>query len=135
MPGNKFIDTNIILYLLSNDSYKKTLSKKIIREDCCISTQVMGEFSNVCLRKFNMSLEDTETALRKIVDVANVAVLNDETVFFALKLKQKYKFQFFDSLILAAAIENNCTVLYSEDMQHKQIIENKLEIVNPFIGL
>ena len=82
MKDNKFVDTNILLYLLSSDSNKKTISKKIIRENCCISTQIMGEFSNVCLKKFNMPLEDTEAALRKIVEVTNVVVLNDKTIFF-----------------------------------------------------
>ncbi len=38
----------------------------------------------------------------------------------------------YDSLIISTALENNCEILYSEDMQHKQIIENKMVIINPF---
>jgi len=49
-----------------------------------------------------------------------------------LKLKEKYKFQYFDALIVATALENKCKVLYSEDMQHELIVENRLQIVNPF---
>jgi len=45
---------------------------------------------------------------------------------------EKYKYQYYDSLIIATAIENGCSILYSEDMQHNQNIENKLVIVNPF---
>lgn len=52
----------------------------------------------------------------------------------ALKIKEKYKLQYYDSLILATALENGCTLLYSEDMQHEQIIENQIKIVNPFIS-
>ena len=50
-----------------------------------------------------------------------------------LKMKEKYKLQYYDSLILSTVLENGCTVLYSEDMQHKQINENQLTIINPFI--
>lgn len=50
----------------------------------------------------------------------------------ALRLKNKYNFQYYDALIVATALENGCTILYSEDMQHNQTIENTLTIVNPF---
>jgi len=53
--------------------------------------------------------------------------------FFMLWIiKDIYKFQFYDCLIIATALENNCTILYSEDMQHNQLIEDKLTILNPF---
>ncbi|SDN51183.1 PIN domain-containing protein [Desulfonauticus submarinus] len=48
------------------------------------------------------------------------------------EIKEKYKFSYWDSLIVASALENNCSILYTEDMQDGQIIEKKLEIVNPF---
>ena len=54
-----------------------------------------------------------------------------ETVFSALDIAKRYDFSFFDSLIVAAALESKCTILYSEDMQHNQHIEN-LIIKNPF---
>jgi len=47
----------------------------------------------------------------------------------ALRLKHKYNFQYYDALIVATALENGCTILYSEDMQHNQTIENTLTIV------
>ena len=50
----------------------------------------------------------------------------------ALRLKEKYKFQFYDALIVATALENGCSVLFSEDMQHHQVINDVLTIVNPF---
>ena len=46
---------------------------------------------------------------------------------------RKYNYSFYDSLIIAAAIESGCSILYSEDMQHNQLIEEKLKIVNPFL--
>lgn len=55
-----------------------------------------------------------------------------QTVFGAWKLKEKYKYSYWDSLILSAALENSCSVILSEDMQHEQVIENSLQIMNPF---
>jgi len=45
----------------------------------------------------------------------------------------KYQYSFWDSLMLASALENGCSVIYSEDMQHEQIIGKKLKIINPFV--
>ncbi|SFO87434.1 PIN domain-containing protein [Hydrogenimonas thermophila] len=56
-----------------------------------------------------------------------------DTQIKAIDIKEKYKLQYYDSLILATALENGCNILYSEDMQHNQIIENQLKIINPFI--
>jgi predicted nucleic acid-binding protein len=49
-----------------------------------------------------------------------------------LTVMERYRFSFYDSLIIATALEASCTTLYSEDMQHGQLIENKLLIINPF---
>ena len=55
-----------------------------------------------------------------------------QTQLNALKLKQNYNLQFYDALIVSTALENSCTILYSEDMQDKLVIEKKLKIINPF---
>ncbi|MBC8485458.1 MAG: hypothetical protein H8D45_05400 [Bacteroidetes bacterium] len=52
--------------------------------------------------------------------------------FLCWKLKEKYHYSVYDSLILASAIEADCTILFSEDLHHNQLIENKLRIINPF---
>ncbi len=57
--------------------------------------------------------------------------MNDK-VFIDTNIREKYRYSYYDSLVISAALYANCTVLYSEDMQHGQIIENKLKIVNPF---
>ena len=54
------------------------------------------------------------------------------TIKYAIEIKKKYGYSYYDSVIIASALQNNCTILYTEDMQHKQIIENTLEIINPF---
>lgn len=133
MKDKVFIDTNILLYLLSNDKAKKIVSKEILKSNHNISTQVLNEFSNISLKKFNLSGFDIIEAIKKISEKTTVFIFNEETIIDAINLKEKYKLQYYDSLILATALENGCTVLYSEDMQHDQIIENQLKIINPFL--
>lgn len=61
-----------------------------------------------------------------------LAPISSETVKICWHIKLKYKYSYWDSLILASAIENNCSILYTEDMQYNQIIEKQLKLINPF---
>lgn len=128
-----FIDTNVLLYLMSNDHKKKVIAKEMLKSSSNVSIQVLSEFSNVCIKKFKLSSEDIIIAIQKISEKSSVLRFDENTIESALLIKQKYKFQYYDSLILATALENSCTILYSEDMQHEQLIENNLTIVNPFL--
>ncbi len=60
-------------------------------------------------------------------------VLNAHTLDLTITILSKYGFSFWDSMMVAAALDNQCSILYSEDLHHKQIIEGKLHIVNPFL--
>jgi predicted nucleic acid-binding protein len=60
-------------------------------------------------------------------------VNSDSTILEAFRIAERYGFSFYDSLIISAALESGCNTLYSEDMQHGQLIENRLKIVNPFV--
>ncbi len=71
--------------------------------------------------------------LKKISEKTIVFPFNENTIIYALEIKNIYKYQFYDCLIIATALENHCTILYSEDMQHNQLIEDQLRIINPFI--
>jgi predicted nucleic acid-binding protein len=55
-----------------------------------------------------------------------------DTVSSAWELKRKCHHSYWDSLILASALESGSSILYTEDMQHGQIIEKKIKIINPF---
>lgn len=132
MHDKIFLDTNVLLYLLSNELFKKDTAKKLLKTNHYVSTQVLNEFSNVSLKRFKLSVQDTKEVIEKISKTSNVLPYNEETILKALDLKERYKYQFYDSLILATALENDCTILYSEDMQHNQIIANQLTIINPF---
>jgi len=133
-----FVDTNIFAYAhLDNDleKYEKanflfenTLSgKKII-----ISVQVVNEFYSV-MSKYKFSHNQIVGFIKDISVFANIKNLSFNTVKRAFYIKEKYLYSWWDSLVLASALENGCEIVYSEDMQHGQIIENGLKIVNPFV--
>jgi len=93
--------------------------------------QVINEFYNVLLRK---NIEDNviQKKIHSQLEICSASELSLKTVFRAWKLREKYKYSYWDSLILASALENSCSILYSEDMQHGQVIEDNLKIINPF---
>ncbi|MFZ1344751.1 hypothetical protein [Thiothrix eikelboomii] len=61
--------------------------------------------------------------------------MTSQTIEQALVLGERYGYSYFDSLMLASALEQGCSILYSEDMQHGQILEGGLRIIDPFAGL
>ena len=96
-----------------------------------VSVQVLNEFYNSLL-KYQIDDKKIQLKLEQLLDVVVVAPLTLDTVKNAWKIRLKYKFSYYDSLIIASALENNCFILYTEDMQDGQVIEDRLRIVNPF---
>ncbi len=134
MKDKIFIDTNILIYFATDTGVKRDrIGSKLGENDFnFISIQVLNEFTNTCFRKNLLQFEEIEYAIREYSNMFNVAILNVDTVSNALRIKQKYQLSYYDSLIIATALQNDCEILYSEDMQHNQKIENKLTIINPF---
>ncbi len=130
--SDSFLDTNIIIYSLGNDVEKSRKSIELITKNPIISVQVLNESANTLGRKFSMSVKDIEAVIRRLVKECNVKPLTENIHFSALEIKETYKFSFYDCLIIASALEANCNILYSEDMQHEQVISNQLQIINPF---
>ena len=138
--NDKFADSNILLYLFSNDSAKKETALQIFNAHPIISFQVIGENMNVCLRDLKFTVEKSLTHAQELQKNCDVRHINATTIACALQIFKRYKYSFWDSLIIASALEAKCTTLYTEDLQHKQVIENigenedaKLTIVNPFL--
>ena len=100
-----------------------------------ISTQVINELSNVLFKKFKLSATEIENTILEIDNYVGIVNFTLTTQIKALKIKDRYKLQFYDSLIVATAIENKCTILYSEDMQDGLLVDNALTIINPFKGV
>ncbi len=129
---NTFIDSNIILYLFTDDDKKKGLVREILNLGYTISTQVVNENGNVCLRKLKLSKEEAFAHGKNLFDVFNGVPVGPSTISSAFPLSLKYGFSYWDSLIVAAALTSGCSTLLSEDMQDGLLIEGKLRIKNPF---
>ena len=129
-----FLDTNILIYAFSEDEQDKRIiaNKILLEENCLISTQVINELSNILYKKFKLDYQNALNVIDEILTIVDVTQFEIATIKKAHLIKHKYKYSYYDSLIISTALENNCKILYSEDMQHKQIIENKTVIINPF---
>jgi len=99
-----------------------------------ISYQVIQEFYNTMFKRFPNVLtpDDSERYLSKVL--RRFSVVNSSTALFeqALELRNRYKFSWYDSLIVAAAIEAKCDLLYTEDLHHGQRF-GELVVTNPFV--
>ena len=131
-----FLDTNVLVYSIDGkDPAKQAVARDIVVSAVrgggfLISAQVLNEFSNIALLKLKLSVEE----VRKFVSFFSrigVVSLESRWTDAALLLKQRYETQFFDSLLLAAAQENGCDEILTEDLNDGQMY-GSVKAVNPF---
>jgi predicted nucleic acid-binding protein len=138
MNAKVFVDTNIFVYAKLFNAKEKLKYQKAVSffnnqtNQVVISTQVLNEFSNVLLRH-KVADNAIIAAVNEIAQVTKVSPLTLETVQKAWQIKQQYHFSYWDSLIISAALLENCETLFTEDLQHGQLIEKQLVIQNPLI--
>ena len=136
MTGKPTLDTNILIYAFGRkDDTRKQVAKEIITKCNIISLQVVNETVYVLLKKLKFQLPEVDTVIQFMKQKFVICDLNIAVLDQTLKITALYGFSFWDSMILASALNNNCSVLYSEDFQHLQIIEGRLQIINPFTNL
>ena len=131
---NCFLDTNILIYAYSNTEIIKQEKTLMLleQEPICLSTLVINEFLWVMNRKFHVHWDFLKHIIENLFFVYNVAVVSELTIKKAIDIASHYRFPYWDSLMLSSALELNCEILYTEDLQHGQLIEERLRIVNPF---
>ena len=133
MPEPKaFLDTNILLYLLSEDARKADQAEQIVRAGGRISVQVLNEFANVARRKLAMSWSEVSEVLNLIRFLCVTDPLTLEMHERGLIVAEHYRLSVYDSMIVAAALIGECEILYSEDMQDGLLLDRQLRIRNPF---
>jgi predicted nucleic acid-binding protein len=140
MSVESFIDTNVFVYQLENlDVSKAAVAERLIARGiangtACISFQVVQECINTALRQARtpLALDDIRRYLRSVLAPLYRVQPSLRLYNVALDVQARYGFHFYDSLIVAAALEAGCRRLYSEDLQHGQRIEG-LTIENPFV--
>ena len=133
MSGKYFVDTNVLIYAVSNSLDKKPKAINLLNSNAVISTQVLSESINVMRKKLHFSYSDICSILEAVSGKIEVYPVQFETIQSALQIAERYGFSYYDSQIIASAIEHHCDVLYLEDMQHQQVINSILTIKNPFI--
>jgi predicted nucleic acid-binding protein len=140
MSDRFFLDTKIFVYSATDDDPAKAriatelIRKAIATHKGVVSYQVVQEFFNLALKRFErrMNFEDRQEYLsrvfRPLLKIHSSLALYEE----ALRLHTANKLQWYDALIVGAARESGCAILYSEDLQHGQKF-GSLKIVNPFL--
>ena len=138
MSADDFLDSNILVYSVDARAPHKMeralelVGRSLTNGSGCISYQVVQETLNVLGGKLSMSAD----GIRRLLDEILVPLwqVNPTASLYqsAITLQGRYGFSFYDSLIVASALEAGCTRLYSEDLQHGQQIQ-RLMILNPFV--
>lgn len=132
MPVKAFLDTNVLIYAVTDDEPRSTLAEELLASGGVISVQILNEFVSVARRKISMSWDEVTDALDAFrVLCPDPIPVTIEVHEAALKIAEKRGFNIYDALVVAAALEAGCATLYSEDLQDGQKIEG-LTIRNPF---
>ena len=138
MSADSFIDSNVVVYLFDDAAPDKQqraeslIVKGLDQKNYCISHQVVQETLNVAIRKLNFTVEDASRLLDSVLQPLWKVMPTTAMYQRSLMVQFRYKYSFYDSLIIAAALEAGCNILFSEDLQHGQEIE-RMTILNPFL--
>lgn len=134
MRDEPFFDSNIVVYAFVENDPRSQPASSLITAGGIISVQVLNEFVNVGRRKLRWFWEEIDRGLAVLSRFLQPPIpLTVEMHERAIALARRHGFAFYDSLILAAALQAGCRVVYSEDMQHGRRIDS-LEIRNPFVN-
>ena len=119
MQDRIFVDTNLLIYFISNEKKKKLRAKEInfSNQEAYISSQVISEFISVCLSKNLLGLDEITSLADNFMETLRFSLIKESTINKALKFKKYLDYSYWDSLVISSALENNCSILYTEDMQ------------------
>jgi predicted nucleic acid-binding protein len=128
-----FLDSNVILYMISSDETKANVTEEMLLTGGYISVQVLNEVTNVARRKYKVEWIFIDRLIENLKAQMTIQANTVENHTEARRIAERYQFNIYDAQIISSALFSNCSILYSEDMQHGQVIENRLTICNPFI--
>ncbi len=130
--ADPFFDTSVLLYLLSDDTAKADRIETLLSARGVVSVQVLKEFAAVALRKLKMPLNEVREILDTIRAVCAIEPITVATHDRGLAVFERYRFSLYDSMLVAAALIAGAKTIYTEDLQHGQVIDNQLRVTNPF---
>lgn len=138
MIDKVFFDTNVLLYAFVSRSAepldpRTKVAEGVLHRGGFVSVQVLNEYADVASRKYHQGWTAILSHLEVVEQLCGTAIpLTIDTNRVAIRISARYGFRIYDSLILASAVEAGCNVLYTEDLQHGQVIEG-VRIENPFL--
>jgi predicted nucleic acid-binding protein len=131
MPGS-FLDSNVILYLVSGEEAKADRAEELVAKGGTISVQVLNEIANVSRRRMGMSWTEARNFLSMVRALLRVAPVTIEVHEAGLDLAERYRLSVYGAMIASVALQENCDTLFSENLQNGLYINGRLRIVNPF---
>jgi predicted nucleic acid-binding protein len=130
-----FIDSNVLIYSLKLDDPRRTIALQTLERRPTTSVQALNEFASVARRKLRMAPEevrDASAALQEWLAEIHPLLIVDHNR--AHQIAARYRLQWWDALIVATALRTGADTLITEDLQHGQVFEERLTVVNPFRG-
>ena len=136
MSDKIFLDSNILVYLFSDDEpVKQQIARKLVHGSSCITgINNLNEMNSVLVRKKKLSFSKAGLALDYVIRDVEIELIQLTTLRETLRVMERYHYYYFDSLVIAMALESNSNRLCSEDMHHGQVLEGRLTIWNPFLS-
>ena len=135
MHADFFLDTNILLYAASSaksEQNKRAKARELLAMDGGgLSVQVQAEFYVNATGKFKLP-HDKVVGILESLDSYPVLALTEAVFWAALQIKDRYQLSYWDSAIIAAALELGCHTVYSEDLNHGKNCAG-VRVINPFI--
>jgi predicted nucleic acid-binding protein len=130
--GRPFLDTNVLLYLLSGDARKADRAEALLAGRGIVSVQVLNEFANVATRKLGLAWQEVGEVLAAVRAACRVDPLTAEVHDRARDIAERHRLSFYDGVIVASALLAGCKTVYSEDMHHGLKVDRALTVRNPF---
>lgn len=132
MSAGPFVDTDVLLYLVSADEAKAARAEQLLAGRIVISVQVLDEFANVARRKQRLQWSAIDAVLAGVRHFSDVRALTVEDHERAIALASRHQLSVYDALIVASALHADCELLWSEDLRHGQRFGGRLTVRNPF---
>jgi predicted nucleic acid-binding protein len=134
MTEKSFVDSNVVLYTIGKNVRKAEIARGLVAERPTLSTQVVNECVSVCLRKLAFTREEAYAFAHTLMDRSVVLPVDEATVDRAGTLAIRHQLSHWDALIIASALLGGCAKLYSEDLQHGQVFDDQVTVINPFLS-
>jgi predicted nucleic acid-binding protein len=130
--AERFLDTNVLLYLLSGNSTIANRAEAELLAGGVVSVQALNEFASVATKKLRMEIPDVKEVLATIRSLCSIEAVDEQTHDRGLLVAERYRLSIFDSMMIASALIKGCKLFISGDLQDGQRIDDQLLIQNPF---